>query len=220
MVEACERANVPLFTAYYRRSLPNFLKIQSLLKEGVIGDVRYVNILLNKTLQPDIVWASGQEENWRVVPELSGGGYFFDLAAHQLDMMDFLFGPILEPRGLARNQGMLYEAEDIVMGSFHFKNGVVGQGNWCFTTSKVSDTEVTTIVGSKGQISFPFFGDHSVTLELENRAKEVLKFDIPVNIQQPLIQTIVDELMGKGKCPSTGVSGARTNKVMELLSRV
>jgi len=220
MVEACERARVPLFTAYYRRSLPNFLKIQSMLKEGVIGDVRYVNILLNKTLEPDIVGASGKEDNWRLVPELSGGGYFFDLASHQLDMMDFLFGPILEPRGLARNQAKLYNAEDIVMGSFRFENGVVGQGTWCFTTSKVSDKEVTTIVGSKGQISFPFFGDHSVTLELENKGMEILKFEIPINIQQPLIQTIVDELMGKGKCPSTGVSGARTNKVMELLSRV
>lgn len=218
MVEACERANVPLFTAYYRRSLPNFLKIQSIVKEGIIGDVRYVSILLNKTLQPDIVWASGNENNWRVVPEISGGGYFFDLASHQLDIMDFLFGPIQGAHGVARNQASVYAAEDIVMGTFHFKNGIVGQGTWCFTTSKVSDKEVTTIVGSKGQVSFPFFGDHSVTLEVDGKEKEVMKFDIPVNIQQPLIQTIVDELTGDGKCPSTGVSGSRTNKVMEILA--
>jgi predicted dehydrogenase len=219
MVSACERAGVPLFTAYYRRSLPNFLKIQSMLKEGVIGDVRYVNILLNKTLQPDIVWASGNTDNWRVVPEISGGGYFYDLAAHQLDMMDFLFGPIQHAQGIARNQGSLYNAEDIVMGTFSFENGIVGQGTWCFSTSKVSDKEVTTIVGSKGQILFPFFGDHSVTLHTEGREPEVMKFDIPTNIQQPLIQTIVDELTGIGHCPSTGVSGARTNKVMEILSQ-
>jgi predicted dehydrogenase len=56
MIEACERANVPLYTAYYRRSLPNFLKVKSIIDEKVIGDVRYVHILLNKTLQPDIVW--------------------------------------------------------------------------------------------------------------------------------------------------------------------
>ena len=218
MVDACQRANVPLFTAYYRRSLPNFLKIQSILKDGIIGDVRYVNILLNKTLQPDIVWASGHNDNWRIVPEISGGGYFFDLASHQLDMMDFLFGPVQNAHGVARNQANLYTAEDIVLGSFHFDGGIVGQGTWCFTTSKVSDKEVTTIVGSKGQISFPFFSDHSVTLEVEGKEKEVMKFDIPVNIQQPLIQTIIDELRGNGKCPSTGVSGARTNDVMEILS--
>ncbi|HET6541479.1 MAG TPA: Gfo/Idh/MocA family oxidoreductase [Chryseolinea sp.] len=219
MVEACQRANVPLFTAYYRRRLPNFLKIQSILKDGIIGDIRYVNILLNKTLQPDIVWASGHDDNWRIVPEISGGGYFFDLASHQLDIMDFLFGPIQNAQGVARNQANLYTAEDIVMGTFHFDGGIVGQGTWCFTTSKISDKEVTTIVGSKGQVSFPFFSDHSVTLEVEGKEKEVMKFDIPVNIQQPLIQSIVDELRGDGKCPSTGVSGARTNRVMEILSQ-
>lgn len=218
MVEACKRANVPLFTAYYRRSLPNFLKIKSMLKEEIIGEVRYVNIQVNKALQPDIVWSSGNTDNWRIVPEISGGGYFYDLASHQLDIMDFLFGPIKGAHGVARNQASVYAAEDIVMGTFYFENGIVGQGTWCFSTSKASDKEVTTIVGSKGQISFPFFSDHTVTVEVEGREKEIMKFDIPVNIQQPLIQTIVNELLGKGQCPSTGVSGARTNKVMEVLS--
>jgi predicted dehydrogenase len=134
-------------------------------------------------------------------------------------MMDFLFGPIKNPKGISRSQGGLYPADDIVVGTFEFDNGVLGQGTWCFNTSKVSDKEVTTIVGSKGQVSFPFFGDHSVTLEVEGEEKQVIKFDIPVNIQLPLIQTIVDELLGKGKCPSTGVSAARTNKIMELLSK-
>jgi len=217
MINVCEQSKVPLFAAYYRRSLPNFLKVQSLLKEGAIGEVRYVNVHLNKTLEPDIVGASGSPSNWRIVPEVSGGGYFFDLASHQLDMLDFLFGPIQAASGLATNQAQLYPAEDIVAGTFHFENGVVGQGIWCFTTSKVSDNEVTTIVGSKGQISFPFFGDHSVTLEVEGKEKEVLRFDIPKHIQQPLIQTIVDELLRKGTCPSTGISAARTSKVMEQI---
>lgn len=219
MINVCDKSNVHLFTAYYRRMLPNFLKVQSLLKEGAIGDVRYVNIHLNKTLEPDIVGASGSPTNWRILPEVAGGGYFFDLASHQLDMLDFLFGPVLAATGIATNQAQRYPAEDIVAGTFHFENGVVGQGNWCFTTSKVSDKEVTTIVGSKGQISFPFFGDHSVILEVEGKEKELMRFDIPKHIQQPLIQTIVDELLGKGMCPSTGVSAARTNKVMELICK-
>lgn len=220
MIAACEQAGVPLFTAYYRRMLPNFLKVKSLLQEGAIGDVRYVTILLNKTLQPDIVGSSRSEGNWRILPEISGGGYFFDLASHQLDLLDFLFGPVQDARGLAANQAHRYAAEDIVAGIFRFGNGIVGQGNWCFTTSKISDREVTTIVGSKGQISFPFFGDHSVTLEVEGKEKEVLTFNIPKHIQQPLIQTIVDELLGKGTCPSTGVSAARTNNVMDLLCKI
>ncbi len=219
MVEACKKAVVPLFVAYYRRMLPNFLKIKELIHEGAIGDVRYVDIKLIKTLEPDIVGASGQEDNWRIFPEIAGGGYFYDLASHQLDFLDYLFGPIKEAKGLAGNQAGLYPAEDIVTGSFHFKNGVMGQGIWCFSSSKVSEKEITTITGSKGEIRFSFFGGWSVTLEVEGKEKEIMTFEPPRHIQQPLIQSIVDELLGRGKCPSTGESGARTNRVMEQLCR-
>jgi predicted dehydrogenase len=217
MVEACKQANVPLFVAYYRRSLPNILKIQSLLRDKVIGDVRYVSIILNKTLQLDILNGIVGSDNWRVNPEIAGGGYFFDLASHQLDILDFLFGPIKQAQGFCTNQANAYAAEDIVVGSFQFENGMLGHGNWCFTTSQVSNCEVSTIVGSKGQISYSCFGDHSVTLEVEGKEKEVFRFNIPKHIQQPLIQAIVDELLGKGSCPSTGVSGGRTSWVMDRL---
>jgi predicted dehydrogenase len=217
MIQVCKQWNVPLFTAYYRRQLPNFLKIKSLLLDGAIGDVRYVSIQLNKTLPPDIVGASRSQNNWRILPEISGGGYFFDLACHQLDILDFLFGPIQDATGFALNQANQYAAEDIVAGSFYFNNRIIGQGNWCFTTSNVSNKELTTIVGSKGQISFSYFGDHSVTWEVEGKERQVMHFEIPKQIQQPLIQTIVDELLGNGYCPSAGESAARTNKVMELI---
>jgi hypothetical protein len=36
-------------------------------------------------------------------------------------------------------------------------------------------------------------------------------------VQQPLIQTVVDELLGLGRCPSTGESAARTNWVMDQM---
>ena len=46
---------------------------------------------------------------------------------------------------------------------------------------------------------------------------KTFSFDLPQHIQQPLIQSVVDDLLGTGECPSTGVSGARTNRVMEQL---
>ena len=217
MINACQSADVPLFTAYYRRSLPNFVAVKNLLNQGAIGDIRCVNVTLNKTLQVDVIPKNADYTNWRVVPDIAGGGYFFDLAAHQLDMMDFLFGEIENAQGFSQNQAKLYPAEDIVVGSFQFKSGILGTGNWCFTTSKVSDEDKTTIIGSKGRISFPFFGDNSVTVEIEGTPPEMLNFSMPKHIQQPLIQTIIGDLLGKGKAASTGVSGARTNKIMQLL---
>ena len=94
---------------------------------------------------------------------------------------------------------------------------MIGQGTWCFTTSIVSDLEKTTIIGSKGKISFSYFGDGSVTIDIDGKEKEVLPFMLPRHIQLTLINTIVHELLGTGTCPSTGRSGARTNWVMEKL---
>ena len=48
------------------------------------------------------------------------------------------------------------------------------------------------------------------------------KFEVPdpPHIQQPLIQTMVNELLGKGTCASTGASAARASAVMDAaLSR-
>jgi predicted dehydrogenase len=219
MIKACEKANTPLFTAYYRRALPNFLKIKELLNQGIIGDIRYVNITLNQSVKLDIIPKNTDYTNWRVVPEIAGGGYFFDLAAHQLDLMDFLFGEIKNAHGFKNNQAHLYPAEDIVVGSFQFKNGILGTGNWCFTTSNISEKDETIIVGSKGHITFPTFGDNSVTLDIDGKEKQVFNFEMPRHIQQPLIQTIIHQLLGKGNCPSTGISAARTNRIMDLLTK-
>ena len=217
MVEACKKANVPLYVAYYRRTLPNILKVKELIDCGSIGDIRSVNINLQMTIENEIVGTNDHPNNWRVDPKVAGGGYFYDLASHQLDALDFLLGPITEAKGFSENQSNKYIADDITVGVFKFKNGILGKGLWAFNTSKTSQNEMTTIIGSKGQISFPFWGDHHVTLEIENEPVKKFEFEVPKHIQMILIQTIVNDLQGKGKCPSTGVSGARTNWVLEQI---
>lgn len=216
MIAASKKVGLPLYVAYYRRALPNFLKIKELVDSGAIGDVRMVNIQLHKSVEPDIV--ARQPKNWRVRPEIAGGGYFYDLAAHQLDFLDFLFGPIDEAKGYTDNQAGLYKANDIVTGSFRFTNGVLGIGSWCFTVGEVSETDQTVITGNEGQITYSTFEESTVTLETERDGKQTFDFKVPKHIQQPLIKTIVDDLLGRGKCPSTGVSGARTNRVMEQIT--
>ena len=45
--------------------------------------------------------------------------------------------------------------------------------------------------------------------------EQVFELPNPAHVAQPLIQTVVDELRGLGKCPSTGASGLRTQMVMD-----
>jgi predicted dehydrogenase len=210
MIEACRAANVPLFVAYYRRAQPRFLKVKELIESGAIGQPRFVTVTLYQEPTPEEL--DPHHLPWRVVPEIAGGGKFLDLASHTLDFLDYYFGPIRSVQGMASNQGQLYRAEDMVTGTFVFESGVHGVGVWCFTAFQ--DYDVNEIVGARGKIAFSSFGAEPVVL---TTSEGVAQFPIPYpsHVHQPLIQTIVDELNGVGRCPSTGITGARTTWVMD-----
>jgi predicted dehydrogenase len=211
MIEACEKASVPLFVAYYRRSLARFLKIKELLDAGMIGEVRFVAITFYQPVRDEELAATLP---WRVQPEVAGGGRFVDLAAHQLDFLDYILGPIRSVQGFAANQAGHYPAEDIVSGAFVFESGVQGMGTWCFSTFDALDR--TEIVGSKGKITYSTFDDTPVMLTTADGTQE-FTIGYPEHIQQPLIQSVVDALNGAGICPSTGESAARTSWVMDQM---
>jgi predicted dehydrogenase len=212
MIEAAEKAGVSLFVAYYRRRLPSFLKVKEWLDSGIIGTPRMVTIRLFKPLfRPRF---PGVEPPWRFKPEIAGGGLFVDLASHQLDFLDYLFGPITEVKAFALNQTGVYPAEDVVGVSFTFESGIVGTGAWCFTASEESRTDVFEIIGGKGHIKFSTFDFTPIELYSPDH-HPVLDFAKPKHVQEHLIRTVVDELSGKGECPSTGISAARTTKIMD-----
>ena len=215
MIQACEVAKVPLFTAFYRRALPRFLKLKSLLDEDQIGTVRGVNLRLYQ--KPSAEDQKGTKQ-WRIDPSVAGGGYFVDLGSHMIDLLQYLLGPIGSAVGFSSNQGKLYEAEDVVSTTFTFESGAHGVGFWSFSANE--DLDSTEIIGSQGKITYSTFGELPIILEREGA---VQRFDIPhpQHVQQPLIQNIVDELLGLGKSPSTGRTGAMTSRVMDrVLGRI
>jgi len=212
MIKVCKDNGVQLHVAYYRRAMPRFLKIKELLETGAIGEVRAVNIKLAQPLQED----EKKEENlpWRVIPEIAGGGKFLDLAAHTLDLFDYYFGPIESAAGFAINQGGYYPAEDNVVMSFRFENYIQGTGSWIF--NGYHNLDQNEIIGNKGRIQFSSFSEEAITLENENGLKKI-EFSYPEHVQQPLIEKVVQSLLGIGESPSTGKSAARTTKIMDKI---
>jgi len=217
ILELFSSRNLPLYVAYYRRSLPNFLKVRSLLEQKAIGDVRAVKINLVQASDADLVIQT--EKNWRVNPTTSGGGYFYDLASHQFDLLEFLLGPIASLSGYKLNQAGHYAAADMVSASWHFASGVIGSGCWSFNAGESSKNEEITILGSQGKIRFPCFGAGIVHIDHES-STETFSFDLPKHIQQPLIESIVSDLLGKSVCPSTGATAMRANHWLEQVQMI
>lgn len=213
--EASEKFKVPVFVAYYRRTLPGYLKIRELINNGEIGDPRFVQIRLFKA-------PSGDERNgkltWRVIPELSGGGHFFDLASHQLDYLDFLFGPVQNVKSIVLNQAGLYKAEDFISAEFLFRDNIAGTGTWSFSVPKECERDTIEIFGEKGAVRFSAFSFDPIILT-NRKGRIEIENERPEHVQYYLIEQVVQALSGNGTAVSTGVSGARTSRVMDEVVR-
>ncbi len=208
LMALAEKKNLPVFVAYYRRSLPYFHGIKKMLDDGVIGTVRSVNMVQLTPAPTDL------EVTWRRDPALSGGGLFHDLGCHALNIMDFLIAPISEVSGQSANQRKLFPSDDTVSCQFRFENGVVGTGLWCFDVSETLDQ--TQIIGDKGCLEFAIVGNQ-VDIIKEGK-RERVEFQHPAFIQEKLIHNIIHVLHGEAEPLSTGEAALRTVRVMEQIT--
>ncbi len=212
MIRVSEETGMPLYVAYYRRTLPAYLKVKELIEDGTIGTVLSANITLHKAASE----ADKQNKNWRVDPAIAGGGLFYDLASHQFDYLDFLFGPVTAVNGIAANRAGYYSAEDTVTASFQFESGVVGSGSWCFVTDESAEQDKIEITGTKGKLSLPCFTQGNLEVCTSDKI-ESLSFENPVNISHNLVKNVVQAIRGEAVGVSTGESAARTNAVLEKI---
>ena len=219
--EDCSRINrisqetgIPCFVAYYRRYLPYFQKVKSLVEEGHVGNI--INIQVQFAQPPRSLDHKEGILPWRLQPDIAGGGYFYDLAPHQIDLLQDIFGCILEASGYKSNRGGLYNTEDTISACFQFESGLVGSGSWCFVAHESVKEDRIVIVGDKGSISFSVYTYEPIILHTEEGCKEIV-VENPTYVQQPLIQAVVDHLLGKSICTCDGISATPTNWVMDRI---
>lgn len=209
-----EETGVPCFVAYYRRYLPYFQKVKQLVDEGAIGRVANVQI---RFAQPARQLDKNKDNQpWRLNADIAGGGYFYDLAPHQIDILQHIFGCILEAEGYSSNRGGLYKAEDSVSACFKFESGLPGSGSWCFVAHDSAKEDRIEIIGDQGMICFSVFSFEPVALHT-SAGRQEFHFENPENIQYPLIKAVVEHLQNKGICTCDGVSATPTNWVMDKI---
>ena len=207
MLQAFQEADVPLFVAFYRRGLERFQTVKRLLDDGEIGTLSSVSYRFLSPVSEDVT-------QWRLDAEQAGAGLFLDLASHLLDVFDFLFGPLEQVAGVARNVATpAIKVEDSISMSF-LAAGVPASASWNFASWSRADR--IEIFGTKGKISLSCFGDDDVRLEAPT-GLQTFNGKKPPHVHQGLVQTIVDELSGQGSALSTGTSALRTMEVMDTV---
>lgn len=200
LAEFSKSYNIKTSVAHYRRQMPIFKKIKELLDTNAIGRILNVNI---------IFFQDGKNEtadNWRIDPAISGGGYFHDLAPHQLDLMLYYFKPPVHIQGLSQNQAGQYKADDAVACTMLFENGALFSGLWSFSVPKFLERDHCEIIGTQGSIRFSIFEMKKITVNRNGKAEEIF-FEPLDHVQQPMIEKVVEYFSGSSFNPCSADDG-------------
>jgi predicted dehydrogenase len=203
-----EKLGIKLSVAHYRRNLPLFMEVKNILEQGDIGAIKEVQITMLKKTDK----AAKDPSNWRVDPSIAGGGYFYDLAPHQIDLVFYFFGKPKSFSGISTNKAGLYKAEDFVQGTIELENGIVCKGLWDFSINGEEKDEFL-IIGEKGTIRFPVFG---LFIEVESNGQvKTIPFEAPKHNQQNHIEAVVNYFLDKGENPCSAEDAILSMEVME-----
>lgn len=216
--EICELERVSrgkVCVAHYRRQLPLYQRIESILRGGELGSPRLVSIKLIKTA-PQHHEASSK--NWRLQPSLSGGGLFHDLAPHQIDLLLKYFGEPSRFEGFSLRRAANRKCDDCVIGQMQFDGNVAFQGYWDFASQVNGDSESCRIECDRGAIQFGFFESSTFTVETE-RGTETHSEEPPAHIAQPLIEEVNRYFLGEANNPCSANVGWKVMEIMDAFTR-
>ena len=194
LTDAFEKEGVSFYVGHYRRALPRFLKIRDMLREGCIGKPLFVEFKLNRIFSP-----REAEESWLYNPVLSGGGKFYDISPHTIDILNFLFGNMIEVEGYAKNLGTGCPLENEVEVRFVTEKGVTGKARFHCTAKEKSDR--IHVLGTKGSLEFSIHGKTDIIVR--NMQEEMVEqFDLPdpKAVEESMVQSVVEDLLGVSKC--------------------
>jgi 1,5-anhydro-D-fructose reductase (1,5-anhydro-D-mannitol-forming) len=121
MAECAARTGRLLGIAYYRRMYPKVNRARDLIRAGAIG-----RPFLAEATSHDLLRTDGYTSDWRVHPELAGGGPLYDVASHRIDLMNYLFGTPVRASGQVSTLTLPIAVEDNATVMIEYENGERG----------------------------------------------------------------------------------------------
>ncbi|RDL31483.1 Uncharacterized protein BP5553_09692 [Venustampulla echinocandica] len=239
LITVAKERDVKLLVGHHRRFNPYLLRAKSSISS--LG--RILAIQGTWTLLKPPSYFQGPTNSWRQ-SQTSGGGVVLINLIHEIDLLQYLLGPIVLVSALGTQKTREHDAEEGAAILMRFESGVVGTFILCDTTPSPWNFEAGTgenptipkvegggsfyrIFGAEGSLSVPDLARWSYDHVEEGQGKEkgwnevlkkeeipVEKEEVPFDLQ---LQHFVD-VVRDGKEPScTGVEALRALVVCEAV---
>lgn len=154
MVDACARHGVFYATAFDQRFHAAHQRAAAMIADGAIGRVAAIRIAYACW-----VGASWSDDNWRIDPARAGGGAFFDLAPHGLDLVAMLLGePVAVAHAVGQRRIQDYAirpdgVDDGAMVVARTASGVLVQLHVAYNCPEFLPRRRLEILGDRGQLT-------------------------------------------------------------------
>ena len=125
MIDVCQKNQVTLMIAYYRRFYPNILMMKKFLQANVIGETILARINHTSYYNPN----RNEAGAWRTDQPSSGGGVLMDLGSHRIDLLIHLLGDIESVRGYADPLYCNSEVDHSAVFTLRFQTGAHATAN-------------------------------------------------------------------------------------------
>ena len=182
MATAAREAGRLLGVAYFRRLYPKVVRAQELLKQGAIGKPTFAFACYHS-------WLESEERGWLRDPALAGGGPFYDVASHRIDMCNLLFGTPGGAVGLLSNAVHQFGVEDAGTAAIRYAEGVhaVVDVRW---NSRIQRDEFR-VIGVDGELDLtPLNGPRLRMIRANVEACEE-SYPTHANVHFPIIENFV-----------------------------
>ncbi len=208
MVDACREADVTLMLAYYRNHYPNVVKMKALMDEGAIGDVVLARINCTSYYNPN----RQDLKNWRINPEISGGGVLMDIGSHRISLLQYLMGDIASAQGYAETVHLDAAVDDSAVFSLRFESGAhaVANINWNVGIG-IDDVEV---YGTTGSLRCSPLNSGNLTLETKSDGQVELNQTPLPHTHTGLVEDFVNHLKTGEPIRCSGEAGLQTNAII------
>jgi predicted dehydrogenase len=202
-IDAAEESGKILAVAYQRHGDGKFIRTRELIREGAIGDIRLVHVVIAQ----DCLHVFQPGATWRADPKLSGGGHFMDTGSHVNDILLWTTG--LEPQrvnAFINQEGTLVDVVTSV--SVEFTNGAVG--SLSYTSLSPEWREEFTYYGTEGVIRF----GAAEPLMLHRSGEDIVLPRTPASGKAPA-QNFIDAIKGEAKVQAPPICGLRVAQLTE-----
>ena len=151
IVEACERAKVPLIICHDRRYQPDWMALKAAIGAGLLGEVYHWKLEHNQNVDPPA-------GHWIRSADRLGGGAVMSCLTHQIDGLRWMGGEVAAVSAMTRTIPSRMDGETIGVIAAEMKSGALAQLsiNWATRSDSPQEgqrlwCELIHVTGREGE---------------------------------------------------------------------